>query len=49
MTAETVSSLGEESSFEETNCCAAEAVTELVTAGATATAGKVGRTAQQVL
>ena len=49
MTAETVSSLGDESSLEETNSCAPDTVTELVTAGATTTAGSVGLTAQQLL
>lgn len=49
MTAETVSSLGEENSVAETNSCAPKTVNELVTAGATTMAGKVGRAAQQLL
>jgi hypothetical protein len=47
MTAETVSSRGEENSFDETNSCAADKVGEPERAGATTTAGRVGRTAQQ--
>jgi hypothetical protein len=49
MTAETVNSSGDESPVEETNSCAPDTVTEPETAGATTTAGSVGRTAQQSL
>ena len=49
MISETVSSLGEESSFEETNSCASDKGVKPERAGATITAGCVGLTAQQLL
>jgi len=49
MTVETVSSLGEESSLEETTCCPADKTGEPERAGATTTAGSVGLTVQQSL